>query len=480
MRAAERIETTDLVLAAEHFDRGQHPRAALAYLAASQSEATQFRHQPALALASRGLELAAERGDRFALLMAQARLLVELGRAGDAIEACRAALDASASPGERAQALIAMAAGMRLNERIDDGLAALDEAEPLAQDAGLALELSRLHHLRGNLLFPLGRHQECLSEHEQARQQARRAGSLEAEAAALGGLGDAYYLRGHMRSAHEQFSECVALARAHGFGRLEVANLPMVGWTLQHLNDTAGAVAVGIEAIELAVRASQPRAELLARNLVLWVDGLCRDNRAHAERQIEAGLPLIQVLGARRFEAQFRGVSAVLALRRGDRGLARTLADAALAICREHGMGHIGPWIFGVCALIETDVDKRRNLLAEGEAQLARGCVSHNHVWLRDLAIEVSLEIGDWDAAEQNCARIRAYTAAEPLPMSDFLIGRGLALARFGRGERGADLRSELVELRARASAAELNSSLPAIETALAAHDLNGLGACSG
>ena len=309
---------------------------------------------------------------------------------------------------------------------------------------------------------------------------ARQAGSLEAEAAALGGLGDAYYLRGHMRSAHEQFSECVALARAHGFGRLEVANLPMVGWTLQHLNDSGGAVAVGIEAIELAERASQPRAELLARNLVIWVDGLSRDNRAHAERQIEAGLPLIQMLGARRFEAQFLGVSAVLALRRGDRGLARTLADAALAICREHGMGHIGPWIFGVCALIETDVDKRRNLLAEGEAQLARGCVSHNHVWLRDLAIEVSLEIGDWDAAEQNCARIRAYTAAEPLPMSDFLIGRGLALARFGRGERGADLRSELVELRARASAAELNSSLPAIETALAAHDLNSLGACRG
>ena len=36
-----------------------------------------------------------------------------------------------------------MAAGMRLNDRIAEGLAALDEAEPLAGEAALALDLSR-------------------------------------------------------------------------------------------------------------------------------------------------------------------------------------------------------------------------------------------------------------------------------------------------------------------------------------------------
>lgn len=455
------------MLAAGHFDCAEDARAPLAYLAASETLAAQFRHQAALGLVELGLELAVEREARFALLMARGRLLVELGRAGEAIEACRAARDAAADPGERARALIGMAAGMRLNEHIEEGLAALDEAEPLAETAGLALELSRLHHLRGNLLFPLGRGTECLREHERARQQARLAGSLEAEAAALGGLGDAYYLRGHMRSAHAQCRDCVALAREHGFGRLEVANLQMVGWSSLHLNEIDAALAIGNEAIELAVRAVQPRAEILGRGLLLWIGVVYRDNRNEAAAQFEAGLRLIQVLGARRFEAQFRGIGAMLALRRGERETAPSLAMQALALCRDNGMGHIGPWVLGVCALVETERDARRRWLAEGEAQLERGCVSHNHIFFGDLAIDVLLADADWPAAEAQCAKMRAYTAEQPLPLSEFIIARGLALARFGRGERSADLHAALASLRQTAADAGLDVALLAIDAAL-------------
>jgi class 3 adenylate cyclase len=465
--AAEWFAAADPVLAAGHFDCAEDARAALAYLAASDAVAAQFRHQAALALVERGLALTAERGARFALLMARGRLLVELGRAGDAIEACRAARDASADAGERARALIGMAAGMRLNERIEEGLAALEEAEPLANAAGLALELSRLHHLRGNLMFPLGRGAECLREHESARQQARLAGSLEAEAAALGGLGDAYYLHGHMRSAHAQLRDCVALAHEHGFGRLEVANLQMVGWTLLYLNEIDAAVAIGKQAIDLAVRAVQPRAEILGRALLLWIDVVYRDNRDEAQQQFEAGLRLIQVLGARRFEAQFRGIRAMLALRQGHRDAARSLALEALALCRDHGMGHIGPWVLGICALVETQPEARRRWLAEGEAQLERGCVSHNHIFFGDLAIDVLLADADWPAAEAQCAKIRAYTAEQPLPLSEFIIARGLALARFGRGERSASLHAALARLCQTATAAGLDVALPALDKAL-------------
>ncbi len=467
-RAADWFAARDLVLAAEHFDRAEHPRAALAYLAAGEELTSRFRLQQALGLVERGIELAAGREARFALLIARGRLLVELGRAGEAIEACRQALEASADPGERARALIGMASGMRLNERIDDGLAALDQAEPLAARAALPLELSRLHHLRGNLLFPLGRHEQCLREHALARSHARAAGSLEAEAAALGGLGDAHYLQGHMRSAHAQFRECVALSRQHGFGRLEVANLPMVGWSLHHLNDIAAAVEIGLEAIALATQASQPRAELTARALVSWMDGLIRDRRESAEAQIETALRLSRGLGAKRFEAQLLGVSAVLALRAGDRARARSSAAAALDMCRAHGMGHIGPWIFGVNALIEPDPAARARLLGEGEAQLGRGSVSHNHISLRELAIEVWLEIGDGPSAELEADRIQAYTLGEPLPLADFIVGRGRALARFSGGERSAALQARLRELLAIAEAAELNAARPALASALA------------
>jgi tetratricopeptide (TPR) repeat protein len=468
-RAGEWFARDDISLAAEHFERAEDGRAAPSYLKASEAAAAQFRHSAALALVERGLALAAEQGTRFALLMMRGRLLVELGRSGEAIDACRTALETAASDGERATAMIAMAAGMRLNDRISEGLATLEEAQPLAEAAGLALELSRLHHLRGNLLFPRGRAAECLAEHERARQQARAAGSLEAEAAAMGGLGDAHYLHGRMRSANQQFRACAALARQHGFGRLEVANLSMIGWSGIHLAEVGEAVARGLEAIELATRASQPRAEILARALVHTVEGRTRLHLDEAERQAAPALQLIRSLGAKRFEAQTLAVNAVIQLHRRDRGAAREHADQALAICREHehARSQAGPFVHGVCALVETDRATRLGLLEEGARQLALGCVSHNHLQLPELAIDVLLEIGDWEGVDRHCQRIRSYTAGEALALADFIADRGEALARLGRGDRGQVLRSTLADLHALGARLELNSFLPALEQAL-------------
>jgi hypothetical protein len=88
---------------------------------------------------------------------------------------------------------------------------------------------------------------------------------------------------------------------------------------------------------------------------------------------------------------------------------------------------------------------------------------------LRELAIEALLEIGDWNGVDANCARIRAYTADEPLPMSEFVIARGTALARFGRGDRSDALHESLIGLQVEGTDAELNTFLPAIASALAA-----------
>jgi len=289
--------------AAEHFDRAEDARAAAAYLCAGQALAAQFRPQAALVLVERGLALATERETRLALLLARSRLLVELGRPAEAIEAGRTALASAETPGERAIALLAMAAGMRLNDRIAEGLATLAEAEPLAAAASLPLELSRLHHLRGNLLFPLARNAECLRSHEKARRYARVARSVEAEAAALGGLGDAHYLQGRMRSANTRFRACVDLARAHGHGRLVVANLPMVSVTEFHVNRIVAAAELAAEAVELSLQAAQPRGEMIARTIALWVEGLVRGRRELAERHVAAGQAVIERLGAHRFAA---------------------------------------------------------------------------------------------------------------------------------------------------------------------------------
>ena len=106
----------------------------------------------------------------------------------------------------------------------------LEKAEKPAMENHLAAELAQIHHLRGNLYFPLGDLDGCLREHGAALNWAREAGLPEAEARALGGLGDAHYLNGRVRTAYDRFRGCVDLCRRHGLGQVEVANLPMVGW----------------------------------------------------------------------------------------------------------------------------------------------------------------------------------------------------------------------------------------------------------
>jgi hypothetical protein len=235
-----------------------------------------------------------------------------------------------------------------------------------------------------------------------------------------------------------------------------------------HLAEIAAGVAVGQEAIALALRASQPRAEMMARQLVASIEGIFRGSSEEAERQSALALTLARTLGARRFEAQTLGVCAMLALRDGQREPARRLVDEGLALCRVHGMGHIGPWLHGVRALAEPDPAERSRWLDEGERQLALGSVSHNHVDLRGIAIDALLEVGDLDGVERNCVRIETYTAQEPLPLHDWIVRRGRALARVARGERGDDLAATLRGLREEGAQAEVMVRLPALDAAIA------------
>jgi ATP/maltotriose-dependent transcriptional regulator MalT len=96
----------------------------------------------------------------------------------------------------------------------------LEQAETAAKRHHLTAEQARIHFLRGNLCFPRGDIDGCLQEHGVALELARRCGATELEAMALGGLGDAEYVRGRMISAHDRFRQCVELCEQHGFGRI--------------------------------------------------------------------------------------------------------------------------------------------------------------------------------------------------------------------------------------------------------------------
>ena len=95
------------------------------------------------------------------------------------------------------------------------------------------------------------------------------------------------------------------------------------------------------------------------------------------------------------------------------------------------------------------------------------GSVSHNHFFFYPDAIEVSLDIGNWDGAEHYAAALEDFTKAEPLPWSNFFITRGRALANYCRGERDNALIEELQRLNKLAGQVGLKTANPSIEAAL-------------
>jgi tetratricopeptide (TPR) repeat protein len=344
----------------------------------------------------------------------------------------------------------------------------------LAARHGLTAELARLHFLRGNLYFPRGQIDRCLEEHQRSFEFARSAGSAELEAQALGGLGDAEYVRGRMLTAGRHFRACIELCRQHGFGRIEVASLPMAAFTEFYGGEYERALHEATAAIEAASRVGHQRAEIIAHCIAF----MCQAERADfAEARANAmrAIALARQLGAGRFEAEGLGFLAVVEAARGRRTRAARLIREALAISRATGMTFLGPGLLGWLALFTDDLEERRAAFAEGEALLAAGSLSHNYFFFYQAAIEAALHPEDWAAVERHAAALEDYTRAEPLPWTDFIIGRGRALAAWGRGERDGAAVERLHALYDQAERAGLRSAAGALEAALAAPGLGTL-----
>ena len=437
---------TDLVLHAEHLDRASDPAAAAAYRGAAEAKIATFHFETALKLVDRGIELAKDPSTRSEMLCLRGDALRDLGATTESILAFEMALESAEDDVRRCHAWVGMAAGLRVADQQKSALQLLDQAEAAAIRHDLLSDRVQIHCLRGNLYFPLGNIDGCLAEHEKALGFAREAGSSEGEALALGGLGDAYYLRGHMRSACEQFRACIAVCKNHGYGRIEVANRHMVGWTRYHLMEHAEALEDALEAIRMATTVSHQRAKLLG----LILAGVVETEFGHfieAEDYLVRGLELARALSAGNLEAQTLGRLAVLRAAEGRIDQACDFAELAVEAVRKVGMTFIGPYVLATKAALTEDHAESRKVLEEAESILESGCVAHNHFWFAQSAIEQSLAVGDWDKAEGYAEKLEAYTREQPLPWSDFLIARGRALAAWGRGIRSEAVLAELTRL---------------------------------
>ena len=461
-RAAGWFADRDPVLRAEHLERAEDPAAARAYLAAARAQSAAYRTERALALAERGLALARERADRFTLACLRGELLHDLGSMEPCIEAYEGALAMAEGEVERCRALLGLATGLRIVDRHEEALRLLEQAEGLAVVHGLAPELARLHHLRGNLYFTLGDLAGCREQHERALDQARRVGSPELEARAMSGLGDVAYAEGRMVTALACFRRCVGLAGAHGLGRVRVANQGMVPWARYYTNDPRGMLEDALAAVEGAERVGHLRAEVIARDAAytaLYDAGELERAAEHLARAHD----LARRLGARRLEAEVLLFRAQLELARGHRPEALASLREGLAISRETGMDYVGPALLGALAAATDDADERSRALAEGEELLRHGSLSHNHLWFYRDAIEAALRADDWEEAERFAAALEAYTQEEALPWADFLVARARALAGLGRDGRDDGAMRTLRRLRDEAERARMRTAVATI-----------------
>ena len=399
--------------------------------------------------------------------MKAGQLLHDQGWVSMSMNAYRSAIAIAGGDTERCRALIGLAGGMRIVDKYDDAFKVLEEAQVLATRQSLKGELARIHHLRGNLYFPLGRVAECMDEHEKALHYADEVADTENKARALSGLGDASYSSGRMRTAHDYFGRCVELSRRHGYVAIEAANCYMVAWTRLYVNEVREGAAESREAVCFAQKIGNQRAEMVAR--LTAARNLCELGELdEAASHVERGLKIAESLGADRFKPFLTIFLAQIQWAKNGPGKdIDAMMDRTAELSRKTSIGFLGPWIMGTLALVSGEPDRSRKALKDGEEILAGNCVGHNYFAFYRLAMEVCLRLRDWDELNRFADALETYCRPEPLPRTDFYIARGRALARYGRGERDDATKQALRRLHDEAKQVGLMSALPALEQAL-------------
>jgi hypothetical protein len=170
------------------------------------------------------------------------------------------------------------------------------------------------------------------------------------------------------------------------------------------------------------------RTELLTR-LIEAMISVYRADYEHVRQVCDRGLALARQLGARRFEAELMALQGHAIGELGGIADAQVLLQHAAALALEVARTYCGPWCLAVQALHMANEVRARELLAQGEAMLAEGCVSHNHIEFRRLAMEFNLRHGDLAQARRHAAALRDYTKDESLAWCELIIGRAEYLA---------------------------------------------------
>jgi hypothetical protein len=222
------------------------------------------------------------------------------------------------------------------------------------------------------------------------------------------------------------------------------------------------ALQIAQRAVALAEQIGHRRAAMIAYHGITFLAFDLGDLSIAKDSSV-TGLVIAETLGARRFIAEGLMLRAQCEFLKGDLAARETLA-AANAIARETP-SYILPFGLGLEAVLAPDEKTRKAALAEGEALLTAGAVSHNYLFFNRYAMDACIAAGDWSGVRYYAAAMERSMANEPFPMSDFLVARARAIAAAGEGRKDEAKIQALVD---QARSAKWKMVIPALEAALA------------
>jgi len=342
----------------------------------------------------------------------------------------------------------------------------LDQAEALAAAHGRKEWLSRVWFERGNALFGRFDLDGCVAAHRRALELAHELGSARLQADALGGLGDAWYLRGHMGAARDAFRACVALSEQHGFEETEVKHQMMVAWCNMFFNDFDQSLGLSERMWDRAGALGLHRSRMIMRGANAFIHAELGDGPRSEACAMEA-LELANKLESPPFQGSAKFYLFRACRLQGRMEEARDWGLLALNEARAtNQMKFMGAAILAELARIEPDPAARAAWLAEGRQWLAVGSVGHAHLWFDVIGIQSCLDREEFDGALQHAEVLSDYTSEDRLPWCDLHIAIARAAAALAADAEGA--RDELVALQGEARAAGLRPVVDLVDRLLA------------
>jgi DNA-binding SARP family transcriptional activator len=457
----------DATLYAQHLDRASDARAAAAYLAAAEAQRRVGNLERADAACVRGLGLAEAPQERLALALLHGEVLCDLGRLQEALHAFEAAARAAPDPFGRAHAALGSAAALRVLDRAEDALAALASAERFIDPSRDLALLSKLHYLRGSVLFPMGDAAQSLRSQQLALQAAHGAGSALAEARALSGIADAHYVAGRLDLARAWFQRCEHSAIKAGALDLELSSQGMLALIEMHAANLRGPTSTCLELAERARAAGALRCEVLNAASAAWGSvmlGEFREALQHGTRTAE----IAARIGAQRFEAlglSYAGIAR--ASLEPDSVHPRDFARA-LELAHASGPGFAGVAVYAAMVSAERNPEAVKALLREADGMLASTLNIMRPLFVHR-ALIAALDIGDHERAQRYADTLQAEDVTAPSALCSLLADYARLLAAWSRGQRGRELKTELDALRQRLVRADLRPALDCFDRTLRA-----------